>query len=313
MCAPMLGMAGHVHVRVQPAPFADADMRPDHAIRPDDDATADHGLRINPSRPIDVRLAGRHAAATMAPTSASATIFSGNLRLAAKPPHVLFVGDLLHVILDGVARHDGLAELGLVDGQEEHLRRLDRPCRAPSGTIAPAVCAMPSIISTPGKHRPAGKWPMNCGSLKVTFLIPIAASSPANPDDAVDHQEGIAVRQRLENLGDVGRLQGDGCVAHGKDRYSSLATIAADWLRAPSLEQDHFAKPDLERLGRRAAPARAGRHSRPDVGPGRNLRALSDGRMIHDANPRAQYDKILQGRTAGNAGLRDNHAMAADR
>ena len=41
---------------------------------------------------------------------------------------------------------------------------------------------------------------MNCGSLKVTFLMPIANSSPLHRDDAVDHQERIAVRQQLRGF-----------------------------------------------------------------------------------------------------------------
>src|SRR5438874_2040262 len=43
---------------------------------------------------------------------------SGDLCLAVKPPHVLFPGDLFHVVLDRVARHHRLAELGLVDRQK---------------------------------------------------------------------------------------------------------------------------------------------------------------------------------------------------
>ena len=42
---------------------------------------------------------------------------------------------------------------------------------------APAVWAMPSINSTPGMTGISGKWPWNCGSLKVTFLIPTQLSS----------------------------------------------------------------------------------------------------------------------------------------
>src|SRR5262249_18511127 len=41
-----------------------------------------------------------------------------NLGLAAVPPHFPALGDLGHVVLDRVARHDRLPELGLVDGGE---------------------------------------------------------------------------------------------------------------------------------------------------------------------------------------------------
>src|SRR5882757_4486472 len=39
-----------------------------------------------------------------------------HFRLAAKPPHLLFSGNLGHVVFDRVSWHDRLAELGLVDG-----------------------------------------------------------------------------------------------------------------------------------------------------------------------------------------------------
>src|SRR3979409_1905226 len=42
---------------------------------------------------------------------------SGDLGLAAEPPHGLALGQLLHVVLDCIARHDRLAEFGLVDGE----------------------------------------------------------------------------------------------------------------------------------------------------------------------------------------------------
>src|ERR1700693_1689432 len=53
---------------------------------------------------------------------------AGDPGLAAEPPHGLAVGKFLHVIFDRVARHHGLAELRLVDGEEiDHLG-------APAGT-----------------------------------------------------------------------------------------------------------------------------------------------------------------------------------
>jgi hypothetical protein len=44
-----------------------------------------------------------------------------------------------------------------------------------------------------------GCWemPTNCGSLMLTFLIPIA-DRRRHVDDAIDHQERIAMRQRFE-------------------------------------------------------------------------------------------------------------------
>ena len=84
---------------------------------------------------------------------------AGDFGLAAIPPHGLAPGDLGHVIFDGVARHHRLAEFRLVDGQEKHRLRL-RSTTIAAMQSTPAVCAMPSIISTPGKHRIAGKVPL---------------------------------------------------------------------------------------------------------------------------------------------------------
>ena len=44
--------------------------------------------------------------------------FSRNLGLAAEPPHGPALGNLGHVIFDGVARNHGLAKLRLVDRHE---------------------------------------------------------------------------------------------------------------------------------------------------------------------------------------------------
>ena len=50
--------------------------------------------------------------------------------------------------------------------------------KAPSVTRQPAVCAIPSMINTPGKIGRPGKWPVNCGSLIVTFFNPTPYSAP---------------------------------------------------------------------------------------------------------------------------------------
>jgi hypothetical protein len=44
-----------------------------------------------------------------------------------------------------------------------------------------AVCAMPSMTSTPGITGLSGKWPANCGSFIVMFLMPTPYSSPRIP------------------------------------------------------------------------------------------------------------------------------------
>ena len=71
----------------------------------------------------------------------------------------------------------------------------------------PAVCAMPSIINTPGKTGLPGKWPWKCGSLMVTFLMPMPCFVASDVDHAIDHQKRIAMRQHLQHNGDVGGFQ----------------------------------------------------------------------------------------------------------
>ena len=47
-------------------------------------------------------------------------------------------------------------------------------------TSTPAVCAMASMISTPGITGKSGKWPVKNGSLSVTFLIPTMRSGSSS-------------------------------------------------------------------------------------------------------------------------------------
>ena len=43
-------------------------------------------------------------------------------------------------------------------------------------TSTAAVCAIASMISTPGMIGFSGKWPWKCGSEAVTHLMPVALS-----------------------------------------------------------------------------------------------------------------------------------------
>ena len=125
------------------------------------------------------------------------------------------------------------------------------PCRwsgktpisgAPSASLAmqstPAVCAMPSIIKTPGNTGFSGKCPMKCGSLIVTFLMPMPWSSPSNVDDPVDHEKWIAVRQHLEHHRDISRFKLGDHFIHDSRLTLSLPTcwhrIGARVLRGSS-------------------------------------------------------------------------------
>ena len=101
------GMAGQIaDMRKQPAAVADRHMRADGAIRGDAYVRSDR-------RPGLIRAEESIMAALMYrkswPTCASATILARHFGLAAIPPHHLALGDLVHVVLDSIARQNRLA------------------------------------------------------------------------------------------------------------------------------------------------------------------------------------------------------------
>ena len=167
------GDAGDMDVRDQTYAAFDLDLRPDDAIRPDLDAVTYARAVGNARSRIDHHLALGDDRADLGLGDEHATDFG----LGPVPPHIAAVRDLVDVIFDGVARHRRLAEFGLVDGEEIH-RAVFRAIAIWRRHSTPAVCAIPSIISTPGITGFSGKWPRNCGSLIVTFLMPIPCSSP---------------------------------------------------------------------------------------------------------------------------------------
>jgi hypothetical protein len=72
---------------------------------------------------------------------------------------------------------------------------------------------MASMIITPGKIGMPGKWPWNCGSLKVMHLMPTQLSFSTISLDLVDQQERIAVRDDPLDQIQIGGC-GSGCI-HG--------------------------------------------------------------------------------------------------
>ncbi len=198
-------------MRHQPAAVADRDIRADHAIGPDptsrpttapDPQCAQSGSihrqpprpwrRLRPRRPADPPLSPHRETTT---SSVGARAWSCGTRSCLRAPPAC---EIWPCRWSGNIR---VAEHGL-------------PCRDKMQS-APAVCAIPSITSTPGNTGLPGKWPRNCGSLTVTFLMPIAQFVSAHIDDAVDHQEWIAVRQRLQDRRDVRRLEHRRRLVHG--------------------------------------------------------------------------------------------------
>ena len=123
----------------------------------------------------------------MAPTSASAMSIAADLRLAAIPPHVAAVRDLVHVIFDACRR----ARAGLRNLALSMVRKYRRAARRPAAASRRHKHARGLRHAFDHQHaghdRIVGKMPTNCGSLIVTFLMPMRVLVAAHVDDAVDH------------------------------------------------------------------------------------------------------------------------------
>src|SRR5262245_60256946 len=133
-------------------------------------------------------------------------------RLAAIPPHVLFSGLLRHVIFDGVARYDRFAELCFVDGEEEDRFLLAHPFRQRADDARGLRHALDHQHAR--EHRIAWKVPDELWLVHRDVLDPGAALIATDIDDPINHQERVAMRQRLEDLGNVGRLESGPDVSH---------------------------------------------------------------------------------------------------
>ena len=172
------GMTGDMHMRDEPAAVADLDMRADRRNRARSiDVCADHRARVDPGGRIDCRhRITPHA--TMAPTSASATDLPRDLRLAAKPPHVL--ASARSFSRDTRSCRRARPACGTWPCRWSGNRRAWL-ARRPSRENADRARRLRHALDHQhaGKNRIAGKMPRNCGSFMVTFLMPTAASRRA--------------------------------------------------------------------------------------------------------------------------------------
>src|SRR5262249_55074170 len=168
-------LTGDVDMSHKPAAVAKHDIATDDTIRTDRNILPDHRARFDPGGWID--RAHRRPHATIAPTSASATVWPATFA-SPRNHHMFFFRAVLRtwysIVSPGTT---GLRNLALSMVRKKTCFGWSPPI-CDSTQIAPAVCAMPSISSTPGNTGLPGKCPTNCGSLTVTFLIPMAASSP---------------------------------------------------------------------------------------------------------------------------------------
>src|SRR6516165_12798017 len=133
----------------------------------------------------------------MAPTSASAT--NSPCTLASPGTTTLLAPvDLGHVILDPVTRHHRLEKPRLVDRQEIDERFLNGAQRFEAEHTGGLCHALDEKHA--GKHRVAGKVAEKVRLVDGDVLNTDHRLVATQFDDAVHHQERIAVRQRLEDL-----------------------------------------------------------------------------------------------------------------
>src|SRR5207253_3117928 len=110
---------------------------------------------------------------------------AGDLRLAAKPPHVAAAPDFHHVIFDRIARHHRPAELRLVDGEKKHrLRPAGFRARADAQHAPGLGHALDHEHA--GKHRLSGKMAEELPLVDGNVLDADRRFVAAHADDAVD-------------------------------------------------------------------------------------------------------------------------------
>ena len=148
-----------------------------------------------------------HSVTSMAPISASATSVAVDPGLAAEPPHGPALVHLRHVEAHLVAGGDRLAELALVDGHEEHL--LGAQLVGPDVAAADRARRLRHALDQQhaGEDRQSGKVAHELRLVGGDVLDADAGFVAVDLDDAVDHQERIAVRQQLQQRLDIGCAQ----------------------------------------------------------------------------------------------------------
>src|SRR5690242_13216179 len=147
-----LRMTAQMNVRDQPASVPDRHMRPDYTKGADRNILSDRGSGFDPRRGIDHACA--HASASRAPTRASAT--SSPPTFASPRYHHMF---LRRVIFSMWYSIWSPGRTGLRNLAPSIVRKNTDVGWTPVAAMQskPAVCAMPSINSTPGKTGLPGK------------------------------------------------------------------------------------------------------------------------------------------------------------
>src|SRR6478609_9371848 len=129
-----------------------------------------------------------------------------DLRLRAKAPDAAAIAHLLNVIADGVARHHGAPEARLVDCHEINERRLFKLLDV---THAERAGGLRHAFNEENArhHRIAREVPLEIGLVGGDVLDADGRAVTVHVDDAVDEKERIAMRQKLEDVGDLRRPQ----------------------------------------------------------------------------------------------------------
>src|SRR5262249_55221276 len=118
---------------------------------------------------------------------------SGDLRLAAKPPHVLFPSDLSDVVFDRVARDYRLAEFRFFDREEiDLLWMVAAHLRQHADRTRPLRHSLDQQYA--GKDLIAGEVPEELGLIDSDVLESNGGFVTLHVDDAIDHQKRIAMR-----------------------------------------------------------------------------------------------------------------------
>src|SRR5215207_7460846 len=180
---PDRGVTGQHDVAHELRAGPELDICADDAERPDPHALAELCARLDDGGRVDERLleaAGLvHSVTSMAPTSASATITPATF--ASPLNHHMLRRLLIFLMWYSMTSPGttGLRNFALsIVMKNTCVGRLSWLSFVNTQT-APAVCAMPSTMSTPGNSGRVGKCPMNWGSFMVTFLMPMQDVSPS--------------------------------------------------------------------------------------------------------------------------------------
>ena len=243
--------AGKIDVRQQPHAGAQFHRWPDGAKRTDLDVVRQSSRR--PPRVTKDRSAAMSAlTAIMAPSSASAT--TSPPTLASPRNHHMFLRRLMpgHVVLEHVARHDRLAELGLVDGQEVDERRLLLSARHRADAERARGLRHALEHQHARHHRIVGKMAEELRLVGGDVLDADAVFVAADLDDAVDQQERIAVRQRGEDFANPDGLKR--LAAHALVSPAAGAAINRRRGRSPSASASLSARHGPRAAGRAFAP-----------------------------------------------------------